>query len=91
MAVQPGNRVMFVRGGKALEGRVFAVREGACSVEGPGSRAYYLEHWEVLLVLGLDEDYLRWLNGPLDIDATADAMAKAARRGKGWRTCRMGG
>jgi hypothetical protein len=71
MPVQPGNRVLFVRGGKALEGRVFAVREGACSVEGPGNRAYYLEHWEVLLVLGLDDEYARWLNEPLEDDVRA--------------------
>lgn len=71
MPVELGNKVLFVRGGKALEGRVFAVREGACSVEGPGSRAFYLEHWEVLLVLGLDEDYARWLADPLEDDVHA--------------------
>lgn len=71
MPVQPGHTVLFVRGGRALEGKVFAVREGACSVEGPGNRAYYLEHWEVLLVLGLDEDYARWLEDPLEDDVRA--------------------
>ncbi|MBI2761327.1 MAG: hypothetical protein HYX51_07885 [Chloroflexi bacterium] len=71
MAVELGNRILFVRGGRALEGRVFAVREGACSVEGPGSRAYYLEHWEVLLVLGFDEEYARWLLEPYEDDVRA--------------------
>ena len=71
MSVELGNRVLFVRGGKPLEGRVFAVREGACSVEGPGSRAYYLEHWEVLLILGLDHEYARWLMEPLQGDVRA--------------------
>ena len=74
MAVQQGNRVLFLRGGKALEGRVFAVREGAYSVEGPGNRAYYLEHWEVLLVLGLDEEYLRWLEQPLQDDVRTSGV-----------------
>lgn len=71
MAVVLGNRVLFVRAGRAMEGRVFAVREGACSVEGPGNRPFYLEHWEVLLVLGLDEDYARWLIEPLQGDVRA--------------------
>ena len=71
MTVEPGNRVLFLRGGRALEGRVFAVREGACSVEGPGNRAYYLERWEVLLVLGHDAAYARWLAEPLEDDVRA--------------------
>ncbi len=74
MAVEQGNRVLFLRAGRALEGRVFAVREGACSVEGPGNRAYYLEHWEVLLVLGLDEEYARWLDEPLEDDVRASGV-----------------
>lgn len=69
--MEPGDRVLFVRGGKALEGRVFAVREGACSVEGPGNRAYYLERWEILLVLGFDAAYARWLAEPLEDDLPA--------------------
>jgi hypothetical protein len=68
MMVRPGDRVLFVRSGKAREGWVFAVREGACSVECPGNRAYYLERWEVLLVLGFDEAYVRWLEQPLPDD-----------------------
>jgi hypothetical protein len=71
MPVEPGNKVLFVRAGKAVEGRVFAVREGACSVEGPGNRAFYLEHWEVLLVLGFDDEYARWLSDPLEDDVPA--------------------
>jgi hypothetical protein len=71
MTVEPGNQVLFLRGGRALEGKVFAVREGACSVEGPGNRAYYLERWEVLLVLGFDADYARWLAEPLPSDVRA--------------------
>ena len=71
MAVRLGDKVLFVRGERALEGRVFAVREGACSVEGPGNRAYYLERWEVLLVLGLDSEYARWLNDPYQDDVHA--------------------
>lgn len=71
MPVEPGNRVLFVRRGKAVEGRVFAVREGACSVEGPANRAYYLEHWEILLVLGFDQEYARWLAEPLEGDVRA--------------------
>ncbi len=71
MAVEPGSRVLFLRNGKALEGRVFAVREAACSVEGPGRRAYYLERWEILLVLGFDDEYARWLNEPLEDDVPA--------------------
>ena len=71
MKVAAGDRVLFVRAGKAFEGRVFTVREGACSVEGPGNRAYYLERWEVLLVLGHDEDFARWLECPLEDDAVA--------------------
>ena len=65
MVVEPGSKVLFVRHGRALEGRVFAVREGACCVEGPGQRAFYLERWEVLLVLGFDDAYARWLREPL--------------------------
>lgn len=71
MTLEAGNRVLFLRGGRAFEGRVFAVREGACSVEGPGNRAYYLERWEILLVLGYDADYARWLSEPLTDDIPA--------------------
>ncbi len=71
MPVELGSRVLFLRDGKAMEGRVFAVREGACCVEGPSNRPYYLERWEVLLVLGVDKDYLRWLTEPLEDDVHA--------------------
>jgi len=71
MKVEPGNRVLFLRAGKALEGRVFAVREGACSVEGPGNRAFYLERWEILLVLGFDAEYARWLAEPIENELRA--------------------
>ena len=79
-AVAPGDRVLFLRAGKALEGRVFAVREGACSVEGPGSRAYYLERWEVLLVLGFDADYADWLDQPLEEDEPMTPTPGSANR-----------
>ena len=90
MGVVPGNRVTFVRGGKVLEGLVFAVREGACSVEGPGNRAYYLERWEILLVAGFDEDYARWLAEPLDASAADRPLAGARTRGRRatFRSCR---
>ncbi len=71
MSVEPGSKVLFLRGGKAMEGRVFAVREGACCVEGPAQRAYYLERWDILLVLGFDADYARWLSSPLEDDIVA--------------------
>ena len=78
-AVEPGNRILFLRAGKALEGRVFAVREGACSVEGPGSRAYYLERWEVLLVLGFDAEYAQWLADPLTEDEPLTSLQQGSR------------
>ena len=71
MTVEPGDKVLFVRRGRALEGRVFTVREGACCVEGPQNRAYYLDHWEVLLVLGHDAEFARWLAAPLTDDIPA--------------------
>jgi hypothetical protein len=61
MSVQEGSKVLFSRAGRVLEGRVFAVHGGACSVEVTTRRAFYLERWEILLVLGVDEDYLSWL------------------------------
>ncbi len=67
--VREGNKVLFLRHGRALEGRVFAVYEGACSVETSGNRAYYLDWWEVLLVLDFDEAYAAWLADPLAADA----------------------
>lgn len=93
MPVELGNRVLFVRGGKAFEGRVFAVREGACSVEGPGNRPFYLEHWEILLVLGFDEEYARWLSDPLDEGLPAARPAASPRRreaARHWGSCRPG-
>ncbi len=67
--VREGNKILFLRNGRALEGRVFAVHEGAYSVEAPGNRAYYLDWWEVLLVLDFDESYAEWLSDPLAADA----------------------
>lgn len=69
MRVREGNKVLFVRHGRALEGRVFAVHEGAYSVESSGNRAYYLDWWEVLLVLDHDVSYADWLSNPLSADA----------------------
>ena len=69
MRVREGNKVLFVRHGRALEGRVFAVHEGACSVESSGNRAYYLDWWEILLVLDHDVAYADWLSNPLSADA----------------------
>src|SRR5262249_50812506 len=63
--VREGNKVLFLRHGRALEGRVFAVHEGAYSVESAGNRAYYLDYWEILLVLDFDEAYAGWLADPL--------------------------
>lgn len=63
--VREGNKILFLRHGKALEGRVFAVHVGAYSVECSGNRAFYLDWWEVLLVLDHDEEYARWLADPL--------------------------
>lgn len=68
MTVQEGSKVIFSRAGRVREGRVFAVHGGACSVESPTGRAYYVERWEILLVLGIDEAYLSWL---LDSEGTA--------------------
>jgi hypothetical protein len=61
MTVQEGSRVVFSRAGRVMEGRVFAVHGGACSVEVSTRRAFYLERWEILLVLGVDQEYLSWL------------------------------
>jgi hypothetical protein len=61
MAVQEGSKVLFSRAGRVLEGRVFAVHGGACSVEVTTRRAFYLERWEILLDMGVDHDYLAWL------------------------------
>jgi hypothetical protein len=61
MSVQEGSKVLFSRAGRVLEGRVFAVHGGACSVEVTTRRAFYLERWEILLDLGVDHDYLAWL------------------------------
>lgn len=66
--VREGNKVLFLRRGQALEGRVFAVHEGAYSVEASGNRAYYLDWWEVLLVLDFDQSYADWLADPLGVD-----------------------
>ena len=74
MTVQEGSKVVFSRAGRVHEGRVFAVHGGACSVEGPGSRAYYLERWEILLVLGVDHEYLAWLAAE---EAEEAAMVRA--------------
>jgi hypothetical protein len=67
--VREGNKVLFVRHGRALEGRVFAVHQGAYSVEASGNRAYYLDWWEILLVLDFDEAFAEWLSDPLAADA----------------------
>ncbi len=67
--VHEGNKVLFLRRGQALEGRVFAVHEGAYSVETAGNRAYYLDWWEILLVLDFDQSYADWLADPLGADA----------------------
>jgi hypothetical protein len=67
--IREGNKVLFVRHGRALEGRVFAVHEGAYSVESSGNRAYYLDWWEILLVLDFDEAFADWLSNPLAADA----------------------
>jgi hypothetical protein len=69
LQVREGNKVLFVRNGRALEGRVFAVHEGAFSVESSGNRAYYLDWWEILLVLDFDASYADWLSNPLVADA----------------------
>lgn len=61
MIVQEGSVIAFIRDGRVLEGRVFAVHDGACSVEVSAHRAYCVERWEILLVLGIDEAYLEWL------------------------------
>ena len=66
--IREGCKVLFLRHGRALEGRVFAVHEGAYSVEVPGNRAFYLDWWEVLLVLDFDQSYADWLNDPLAAD-----------------------
>lgn len=66
--VSEGNKVLFLRHGRALEGRVFAVHEGAYSVEASGNRAFYLDWWEVLLVLDFDQSYADWLADPLAAD-----------------------
>jgi hypothetical protein len=66
--VREGDKVLFLRHGRALEGHVFAVHEGAYSVETSGNRAFYLDWWEVLLVLGLDQSYADWLADPLAAD-----------------------
>jgi hypothetical protein len=67
--IREGNKVLFVRNGRALEGRVFAIHEGAYSVEAAGNRAFYLDWWEILLVLDWDQTYADWLAGPLPADA----------------------
>jgi len=67
--IREGNKVLFLRHGRALEGRVFAVHQGAYSVESTGNRAFYLDWWEILLVLDYDEAYAEWLTGPLAADA----------------------
>jgi hypothetical protein len=67
--IREGNKILFLRHGRALEGRVFAVHEGAYSVEASGNRAFYLDRWEILLVLDYDEAYARWLADPLAADA----------------------
>ena len=69
MKIREGNKVLFVRRGRALEGRVFAVHEGAYSVESSGNRAYYLDWWEILLVLDFDVAFAGWLSDPLAADA----------------------
>jgi hypothetical protein len=69
LQAREGNKVLFLRNGRALEGRVFAVHEGACSVESSGNRAFYLDWWEILLVLDYDKAYADWLNNPLAADA----------------------
>jgi hypothetical protein len=67
--IREGNKVLFVRHGQALEGRVFAVHEGAYSVEVSPTRAFYLDWWEILLVLDFDQSYADWLTDPLAADA----------------------
>jgi hypothetical protein len=67
--IREGSKVLFVRNGRALEGRVFALHEGAYSVESASNRAYYLDWWEILLVLDWDQSYADWLAGPLAADA----------------------
>ncbi len=67
--VHEGCKVLFVRHGRALEGRVFAVHQGAYSVEVSAARAFYLDWWEILLVLDFDEAYADWLTDPLSADA----------------------
>lgn len=69
MQLREGNKILFLRHGRAMEGRVFAVHEGACSVETSANRAFYLDWWEVLLVLDFDESYASWLADPLAADA----------------------
>jgi hypothetical protein len=67
--IREGDKILFLRHGRALEGRVFAVHTGAYSVEAPGNRAFYLDWWEVLLVLDHDEAYADWLSRPMPADA----------------------
>lgn len=69
MQIREGNKVLFLRHGKALEGRVFAVHEGAYSVEASANRAFYLDWWEVLLVIDHDATYAGWLADPLAADS----------------------
>ena len=58
MAVELGSKVLFLR-------------DGACCVEGPSQRPFYLERWEILLNLGVDQAYARWLTEPLEDDIRA--------------------
>ncbi|HEY8490316.1 MAG TPA: hypothetical protein VIO14_04920 [Dehalococcoidia bacterium] len=64
MGIREGSVVVFLRNGRVHEGRVFALHDGAYSVEGTGARAYCVEHWEVIMVLGVDPEYLDWLLNP---------------------------
>ena len=64
MGIQEGSVVVFLRNGRVHEGRVFALHDGACSVEASGTRAYCVEHWEIIMVLGVDREYLTWLLSP---------------------------
>lgn len=69
MEIREGHKVLFLRHGKALEGRVFAVHQGAYSVESRGNRAYLLDWWEVLLVLDYDPAFAAWLSDPAGAEA----------------------
>jgi hypothetical protein len=74
--IREGSKVLFVRDSGRWKG-ASSPYEGAYSVESSGNRAYYLDWWEILLVLDWDQPYADWLANPSPLMGEQKRIANA--------------